>query len=102
MSIFLRQQDLSVVDVDQEKLKFAAYQYDTMSKLQKTVFHDCAMKCVPLDYGEGDLAKGESTCTDRCVAKFMQSYKLLGDYCREQQLSPSDLKYYEELKRRIS
>ena len=27
-------------------------------------------KCVPADYREGDLNKGESVCLDRCVSKF--------------------------------
>ena len=29
-------------------------------------------KCVPADYREGDLNKGESVCLDRCVAKFFE------------------------------
>jgi mitochondrial import inner membrane translocase subunit TIM10 len=30
----------------------------------------CAKKCIPPDYRESDLNKGESVCLDRCVAKF--------------------------------
>jgi import inner membrane translocase subunit TIM10 len=30
----------------------------------------CTKKCVPADYREGDLNKGESVCLDRCVSKF--------------------------------
>jgi len=29
-------------------------------------------KCVPADYREADLSKGESVCLDRCVAKFFE------------------------------
>lgn len=32
----------------------------------------CMTKCVPADYREGDLNKGESVCLDRCVAKFFE------------------------------
>jgi import inner membrane translocase subunit TIM10 len=30
----------------------------------------CSKKCIPADYREGDLNKGESVCLDRCVSKF--------------------------------
>ena len=32
----------------------------------------CLKKCVPADYREADLNKGESVCLDRCVAKFFE------------------------------
>ena len=32
----------------------------------------CTKKCIPADYREGDLNKGESVCLDRCVAKFFE------------------------------
>jgi mitochondrial import inner membrane translocase subunit TIM10 len=34
--------------------------------------NSCTKKCVPADYREGDLNKGESVCIDRCVAKFFE------------------------------
>lgn len=30
----------------------------------------CHNKCIPTDYREADLNKGESVCLDRCVSKF--------------------------------
>lgn len=30
----------------------------------------CMKKCIPSDYREGDLNKGEGVCIDRCAAKF--------------------------------
>ena len=30
----------------------------------------CSKKCIPNDYREADLNKGESVCLDRCVSKF--------------------------------
>lgn len=30
----------------------------------------CTKKCIPTEYKEGDLNKGESVCLDRCVSKF--------------------------------
>lgn len=32
----------------------------------------CTKKCIPADYREGDLNKGESVCLDRCVSKFFE------------------------------
>ena len=32
----------------------------------------CSQKCIPADYREADLNKGESVCLDRCVAKFFE------------------------------
>lgn len=37
---------------------------------QNSLNRACAKKCVPNDYREGDLNKGESVCLDRCAAKF--------------------------------
>ena len=32
----------------------------------------CTKKCIPNNYREGELNKGESVCLDRCVAKFFE------------------------------
>jgi mitochondrial import inner membrane translocase subunit TIM10 len=32
--------------------------------------HACLKKCIPKDYREGELNKGEGVCIDRCAAKF--------------------------------
>jgi import inner membrane translocase subunit TIM10 len=32
----------------------------------------CTKKCIPNDYREPDLNKGESVCLDRCVSKFFE------------------------------
>lgn len=32
----------------------------------------CTKKCIPPQYREADLNKGESVCLDRCVAKFFE------------------------------
>lgn len=32
----------------------------------------CTKKCVPSDYREAELNKGEGVCLDRCVAKFFE------------------------------
>ena len=42
--------------------------YSPSSRLTKS----CLQKCVPADYREAELNKGESVCLDRCVAKFFE------------------------------
>ena len=39
----------------------------------------CQNKCIPTDYREGELNKGESVCIDRCVAKFFEVNKKVGE-----------------------
>ena len=39
----------------------------------------CHTKCVSPRYAEGDLNKGESVCIDRCVAKFFEVNKKVGE-----------------------
>lgn len=49
----------------------------------------CVKKCIPPEYREGDLNKGESVCLDRCVSKFFDvqmkvSEKMQGDAAMRQ------------------
>ncbi len=39
----------------------------------------CHNKCISTRYAEGDLNKGESVCIDRCVAKFNEVQKKVGE-----------------------
>ena len=39
----------------------------------------CHTKCISARYAEGDLNKGESVCIDRCVAKFFEVNKKVGE-----------------------
>jgi import inner membrane translocase subunit TIM10 len=39
----------------------------------------CHSKCINQRYLEGDLSKGESVCIDRCVAKFFDADKKMGE-----------------------
>ncbi|KAI0961281.1 protein transporter tim10, variant 2 [Taiwanofungus camphoratus] len=39
----------------------------------------CHAKCISTRYAEGDLNKGESVCIDRCVGKFFEVNKRVGE-----------------------
>lgn len=42
-------------------------------------YRSCHAKCISPRYAEGDLSKGESVCIDRCVAKFFEVNKKVGE-----------------------
>ena len=45
----------------------------------------CQAKCIPTDYREGELNKGESVCLDRCVSKFFETHQKIAELMQEQQ-----------------
>ena len=42
----------------------------------------CHSKCINQRYTEGDLNKGESVCIDRCVGKYIEVNKVIGEKMR--------------------
>lgn len=42
-------------------------------------YRSCHTKCISPRYAEGDLNKGESVCIDRCVGKFFEVNKKVGE-----------------------
>ncbi|ODQ59396.1 hypothetical protein WICANDRAFT_32579 [Wickerhamomyces anomalus NRRL Y-366-8] len=65
-------------DADPEKIKMAEVQFDAMSKTFNTMLKSCRNKCIPDEYGEADLNKGEMMCIDRCVAKYYKTNLKIG------------------------
>lgn len=51
----------------------------------------CRDKCIQPRFSEPDLSKGESVCTDRCVAKFVKSNMIVSNYLRESGNGPDTL-----------
>lgn len=45
----------------------------------------CQAKCIPVDYRESELNKGESVCLDRCVSKFFETYQKISEIMQDQQ-----------------
>ncbi|OWB53072.1 hypothetical protein B5S33_g2580 [[Candida] boidinii] len=81
--MFLSQSNMSNLDVDPEKIKLAR----------------CQTKCIPDEYAEADLNKGETVCIDRCVAKFMKASRIVGGYAQSIRLDTNNLVVYEDIKR---
>ncbi len=44
----------------------------------------CTKKCIPKDYREGELNKGESVCLDRCAAKFFEAQQKISDQVQKE------------------
>ncbi|KAI9043077.1 Tim10/DDP family zinc finger protein [Aspergillus affinis] len=53
-----------------EKIAAAETEIEMISDMFNRLTQSCTKKCIPVDYREGDLNKGESVCLDRCVSKF--------------------------------
>ncbi|KAJ6442862.1 mitochondrial import inner membrane translocase subunit TIM10 [Purpureocillium lavendulum] len=53
---------------------------DTYNRLQQS----CQKKCIPTDYREGELNKGESVCLDRCTAKFLDTSMKVSEIMQQQ------------------
>ncbi|KAI9899044.1 hypothetical protein N3K66_005505 [Trichothecium roseum] len=53
---------------------------DTYNRLQTM----CQKKCIPTDYREAELNKGESVCLDRCTAKFLDTSIKVSDVMQQQ------------------
>jgi Tim10/DDP family zinc finger len=47
------------------------------------ISHSCFSKCVSRKHREPDLALGEMTCTDRCVAKYLEAQQRVGAVLQE-------------------
>ncbi|KIX00804.1 mitochondrial import inner membrane translocase subunit tim10 [Rhinocladiella mackenziei CBS 650.93] len=55
-----------------EKIAAAETEVEMVSDMFSRLTQSCLKKCIPADYRESDLNKGESVCLDRCVAKFFE------------------------------
>ncbi|KAI5807682.1 Tim10/DDP family zinc finger-domain-containing protein [Peziza echinospora] len=55
-----------------QKLAAAEIELDMVTEMFNRLSQSCAKKCIPTDYREAELNKGESVCLDRCVGKFFE------------------------------
>ncbi|KKK23544.1 hypothetical protein P175DRAFT_0430608 [Aspergillus ochraceoroseus IBT 24754] len=56
----------------EQKIAAAETEVEMISDMFNRLTESCTKKCIPADYREGELNKGESVCLDRCVAKFFE------------------------------
>ena len=55
-----------------QKIEAAQTELEMITDMFNRLQQSCTRKCIPNDYREGDLNKGESVCLDRCVGKFFE------------------------------
>ncbi|KAI1174069.1 Tim10/DDP family zinc finger-domain-containing protein [Nemania sp. FL0916] len=53
-----------------EKIAAVEAEMKLLSEMANRMQNACRKKCIPSDYREAELNKGEGVCLDRCAAKF--------------------------------
>lgn len=80
----MKQAELANMQLVQElELEMMADMYNRMTAA-------CHKKCIPAQYREGELAKGEAVCIDRCVAKYMDIHERVGKKLTELSMKDAD------------
>jgi len=70
--------------VNADRMEMAVQELDMITDVFNRIVTTCHSKCVNTRYLEGDLNKGESVCIDRCVAKFFEVNKKIGEKLQSQ------------------
>lgn len=55
-----------------EKIAAAEQEMDLVTDMFNRLTKACMTKCIPTEYREGELNKGEGVCIDRCASKFFE------------------------------
>ncbi|KAH9982236.1 Tim10/DDP family zinc finger-domain-containing protein [Lactifluus volemus] len=81
MSMFGRSSNAPSGAVNSERMEMAIQELDMVTDIFNRLVSQvtCHAKCISTRYTEGDLNKGESVCIDRCVAKFFEANKKVGE-----------------------
>jgi import inner membrane translocase subunit TIM10 len=65
-----------------QKIAAAETELEMVTDMFNRLSNSCTKKCIPMDYKEGELNKGESVCLDRCVSKFFEvNIKVSTSHC---------------------
>lgn len=63
----------------QQKLQAAEAELDLVTDMFNKLVDNCHKKCIEQSYNDGQLNKNESTCIDRCVAKYFECNVKVGE-----------------------
>ncbi|KAF8641135.1 hypothetical protein AX17_000777 [Amanita inopinata Kibby_2008] len=69
----------SAGNVNTEKIEMAITELDTVTDFFNRMVSSCYAKCIGQRFTEADLNKGENVCIDRCVSKFNDVQKKVGE-----------------------
>jgi len=76
---FLGRSSTPAGGVNPERVEMAVQELDMITDVFNKLVSSCHTKCIGTRYMEGDLNKGESVCIDRCVSKFFEVNKKVGE-----------------------
>ncbi|KAF8350251.1 Tim10/DDP family zinc finger-domain-containing protein [Amanita rubescens] len=65
--------------VNPEKIDMAITELDTVTDFFNRMVSSCYAKCISQRFTEADLNKGENVCIDRCVSKYNEVQKKVGE-----------------------
>ncbi|CCF55464.1 hypothetical protein KAFR_0A00260 [Kazachstania africana CBS 2517] len=63
----------------EQKVKAAETELDLVTDMFNKLVDNCHKKCISTSYTDGTLTTGESTCLDRCVAKYFETNVKIGE-----------------------
>ncbi|KAG5355307.1 Mitochondrial import inner membrane translocase subunit tim10 [Yarrowia sp. C11] len=86
----LYQMGMNSQEVDPTRMQMAELEMESLTALFDSLMNTCRSKCIPAEYGEGDINKGESVCIDRCVNKYFTANLKIGQLFRDKGITPGD------------
>ncbi len=71
-------------------MQMAELEMESLTALFDSLMNTCRSKCIPAEYGEGEINKGESVCIDRCVNKYFTANLQIVPLFRDKGITPGD------------
>ncbi|KAH9906506.1 mitochondrial import inner membrane translocase subunit TIM10 [Xylariomycetidae sp. FL2044] len=68
----------------EEKIAAVEAEMKLLTEMHTRFSRACTKKCIPNDYREGEINKGESVCLDRCAAKFFDVHLKVSEQLQQQ------------------
>ncbi|OII77887.1 TIM10 DDP zinc finger domain-containing protein [Cryptosporidium andersoni] len=70
---------MSSVKPNSDTAQAAIVELNGLADMFKRIQETCWKKCIS-DISDSLLSPGEISCTDRCIAKYMETHTLIGNY----------------------
>ncbi|KAK3938931.1 mitochondrial import inner membrane translocase subunit tim-10 [Diplogelasinospora grovesii] len=67
-----------------EKIAAVENELKVVAEMHSRMVKICTLKCIDKTYREGELAKGEAVCLDRCAAKFFEAHQKISDQLQKE------------------
>ncbi|KAI0034916.1 Tim10/DDP family zinc finger-domain-containing protein [Vararia minispora EC-137] len=65
--------------LNNERIEAAMHEMEMITDVFNRMVSSCHAKCVNTRYADAELSKGESVCVDRCIGKYFEANKLVGE-----------------------